>query len=481
MIPTVRDPENESLAEKLAYGSDEEKVAVFAQFTTQELRYLQHSWKFLGRPKQQEPEEDCQCGCKGRWLNWVLLSGRGFGKSRTGSEWVHKKAHDTYGRFHLVGATAADVRDIIVEGESGIMETMKPWNKCRYQPTKRAILWDNGAKALTFSAEEPERLRGHQCEAAWADELAAWTYMDETWRQLQLGLRLGPFPRTVVTTTPKPLPLIKRLVKDKRNHTTRGNTFENISNLSETFIHEITQTYEGTRFGRQEIEGEILDESDMALWSREILENLRVEPEVFWPSDETRGTAEGSIPPLKRIVIGVDPSMSFGSETAAETGIVVCGLGRNDHAYVLQDASGKYRPEQWAKKVATLYHYWMADRVIAEANQGHALVKHTIAVEDPTVAVKDVHAQKNKITRAEPISTAYERERVHHVGQFKELEDQMCQWEQGDPNSPDRMDAMVWAMTDLIGKKATITVSGIIDNELAGANYWRDEDPIRDF
>jgi phage terminase large subunit-like protein len=479
MIPTERDLENESPAERHAYGPDEERLAFYASLPPEQLAILPHDWNYWGRPKQQEPVEGCPCGCNGRWLNWVLLSGRGFGKSRTGSEWVHKRAYSTYGRFNLVGATAADVRDIIVEGESGIMNTMKPWNKCRYIPTKRAIVWENGAKALTFSAEEPERLRGHQCEAAWADELASWTYMDETWRQLQLGLRIGVFPRTVVTTTPKPLPLIKRLAKDKRNHLTVGSTFENISNLSETFINEITQTFEGTRFGRQEIYAEILEDSDMALWSRDLLDELRVEPDVFWPDEKTRGTPEGSVPAMKRIVIGVDPSMSFGTETAAETGIVVCGLGRNDHAYVLEDASGKYRPEQWAAKVAALYHHWMADRVIAETNQGHALVKHTIAVEDPSVAVKDVHAQKNKITRAEPISTAYERKRVHHVGTFKALEDQMCTWEQGDPNSPDRMDAMVWAMTDLIGKKALISVGNIVENELASRNYWRNEDALR--
>lgn len=471
MMLAERDLENESPAERMSYESDEFKAEFLKSFTPGQLRRLQYDWSYHGRPKQQEPE--------GEWLVWLILAGRGFGKTRTGAEWVHKNANSgKYGRFNLVGATAADVRDIIVEGESGILSTMKPWNKCRYISTKRTIEWDNGAKALTFSAEEPERLRGHQCEAAWADELAAWTYIDETWRQLQFGMRLGPNPRTVVTTTPKPLPLIKRLKKDPMNHVTIGGTYENRANLADAFINEITQTYEGTRFGRQEIHAEILEEAEMALWNRDLLDDGRVEPNIFWPDEKTRGTPEGSIPPLKRIVIGVDPAMTFKNESA-ETGIVVCGLARNDHAYVLEDASGKYKPEQWARKVAALYHHWMADRVVAETNQGHALVRHTIAVEDPTVAVKDVHAQKNKITRAEPISTAYERGRVHHVGDFKALEDQMCQWEQGDPNSPDRMDAMVWAMTDLIGKKALISVGNIVENELASANYWRHEDPTR--
>lgn len=465
-----QDSKHLSLASQFAAKmSPKERGELYASLTEEELRDTLEDWRFWGRPNQFAPGPDCE-GCKGRWLNWILLSGRGFGKTRTGAEWVHENVNNgTYGLFHLIGATAADVRDIMVEGESGILATAKRRNPVHYITTKRKLEWANGAKAILFSADEPERLRGPQCEAAWADELCAWRYDQEAWKQLQLGLRLGPFPRSVITTTPKPSVLLKRLVKDVRNHITVGSTYDNIGNLSEVFINEVVNALEGTRWGRQEIYAEILDDAETALWTRDLLESTRVSKEDFWPDpNEIHATN----PALTRIVIGVDPAMSFNNE-AAETGIVVCGLSRTGHAYVLQDASGKYKPEGWAAKVVALYDEWQADKIIAEKNQGGELVKYTIEVQDPNVPVKVVWASKNKIPRAEPISTAYERGRVHHVGNFPTLEDQMCQWELGNPDSPDRMDAMVWAMTELIGKQVTLTLPTFINNDLAGESYWR--------
>lgn len=426
------------------------------------------TWDFWARPNQLPPGPDCQCGCRGEWLYWLLLAGRGFGKTRTGAEWVHGVVNNgTYRLLHLVGATASDARDIMVLGESGLLATQKPQNRVKWSPTKRRLTWENGAEALIFSADEPDRLRGLQCEAAWGDELASWRY-PESWRQLQLGLRLGRFPRTIITTTPRPTPLIRSLVENERTHLTRGSTYENVTNLAEAFLQEITREMEGTRFGRQEIYAEILDESELAYWNRELLEDNRIS-EKKWRENPVR---------LKKVVIGVDVAVSFGAESA-ETGIVVCGLGMNDKAYVLQDASGKYRPDAWAAKVSALYHEWSKEapevRVVAEKNMGYDLIHHTITVEDPSVPVKLVHASKNKLTRAEPVATAYERGRVKHVGVFEKLEMQMCTYEAGDADSPDRMDALVWALTELVVGRQVITAIAAGTNELGSGDvpWWQ--------
>lgn len=457
-----------SMAERLSLLEPEERQAVLAQLVEdggeKGLEELMADWTFWARPNQLAPETGCECGCDGNWLNWVIIAGRGWGKTRTGAEWVHKVINNgTYKLMHLVGATAADARDIMVLGESGILGTQKKENPVRWSPTKRRLTWGNGAEALVFSADEPDRLRGLQCEAAWADELAAWRY-EEAWRQLALGLRLGPFPRTIVTTTPRPTRLVKKLVRNPRNHVTRGSTYDNTANLAEAFINEITTEMEGTRFGRQEIYAEILDDSELAFWNRDLIDDNRI----------TRDEA----PKYKKVVIGVDVAVSFGAESA-ETGIVVAGLGMDDRAYVVQDASGKYRPEGWAKKVSALYHEWSKDspevRVVAEKNQGYELIRHTIEVEDPSVPVKLVHASKNKLTRAEPVATAYEKGKVKHVGTFPELEEQMCSYEAGNPDSPDRLDALVWTLTELVvGRRISVAIS-MGGNELGRdePSYWR--------
>lgn len=473
-----------SPAEKLATLPDAERQAFLENLTAAEIVTLENDWHFWARPEQLPPGTDCECGCNGRWLVWLILAGRGWGKTRTGAEWCHENINSgLYRRIHLVGATASDVRDIMVEGPSGILATAKPENPVHYSPTKRKLEWANGAVALCFSADEPERFRGVQCEAAWADELASWRY-EESWKQLQLGLRLGKFPRTVVTTTPRPTRLIKRLARASlpthdsegnvitppRNHITKGTTYDNIANLAEAFIQEITQEYEGTRFGRQELYAEILEDSESALWTRELIEDHRIEP-----------TPGGDRVPkeLKKIVIGVDPAVTFGEESD-ETGIIVCGLDYSDKAWVLQDASGKYTAEGWARRVVDVYSSWEDEyfpesiMVVAEHNMGGELVERNIVVENPKVNVKLVRAKKSKVLRAEPVSTAYERHKVYHVGMFDKLEDQMCTYEAGSDNSPDRLDALVYALTELVVRRMGTVAVAMGANELASdGSYWK--------
>ncbi|MDI9846554.1 terminase family protein [Rhodoblastus sp. 17X3] len=394
---------------------------------------LEDDWASKARPQQLPPPDD-------EWTTWLILAGRGFGKTRTGSEWVRSIAEA--GKVHriaLVGPTAGDVRDTMVEGESGILSICPDWNRPTYEPSKRRLTWPNGCIATMFSSEEPERLRGPQHGAAWADELAAWRNVEETWSMLQFGLRLGERPRQVVTTTPKPLKIIKQLVaQDGQDvRVTRGSTYDNRENLAPTFFSQIVRKYEGTRLGRQELNAELLEDVQGALWTRDMIESSR------W--QDRKGVN------LRRIVVAVDPAVSV-SETSDETGIVVAAIDDNAEGCILEDLSGKYSPTEWASIAVRAYHRWEADRIVAEANQGGAMVESTIRVIDPNVAITLVHASRGKVARAEPISALYENGRVHHVGMFAELEDQLCSFEPGSNKSPDRLDALVWALTELMTK-----------------------------
>ena len=429
----------------------EERDAWIATLEPEEQRVLDHTWEFWARKNQIPPEGD--------WRTWLILAGRGWGKTRSGAEWVNEKAaKGTYKRMHLVGATASDIRDIMIEGPSGIIDTSPPWFRAQYFPTKRRVEWPNGAWALAFSADEPERLRGEQCEAAWCDELAAWRY-PEAWKQLLLGLRLGQHPRVVVTTTPRPTNIIKDLVKSPSSIVTTGTTFENFDNLAAAFTEEIVAQYEGTRDGRQELYAEILADAEGALWKTEQIEEDRVE--------------KSQVPELERTVVAIDPAVTFGEESS-ETGMVVAGRSPVGHGYLMQDASGRMRVEDWARKAIGLYHKWDADVIVAEKNQGGDLVKHTLQVYDDTVPVKLVHASKSKHTRAEPVAGVYEQRRIHHVGYFSELESQMVEWEPG-MDSPDRLDAMVWGFTELfIG--ANIQKFAMLRREAdlqTSESYWK--------
>ncbi len=363
---------------------------------------------------------------------WLLLAGRGFGKSRTGAEWVREQVESGRSRrIALVAPTAADVRDVMIEGESGLLAICPPWNMPVYESSKRRLTWPNGAIATTYSAEEPDRLRGPQHDAAWCDEVAAWRY-PETWDMLMFGLRLGVDPRCVVTTTPKPIPIIRNLLKNPTTAITRGSTYENRANLAEAFFEQIVAQYEGTRLGRQELYAEVLDDVEGALWTRALIDQHRVKV----------------APELKRIVVAIDPAITA-SDDSDETGIVVAGLGVDNHGYALDDLSLRASPDGWARRAVEAYHARKADRIVAEVNQGGDMVEYTIRTVDPRASIKKVHAARGKQTRAEPIVALYEQGRIHHVGVLPQLEEQMCNWVPG-MDSPDRMDAAVWAFTELM-------------------------------
>jgi phage terminase large subunit-like protein len=389
-------------------------------------------WRARARAEQLAPV--------GAWRIWLLLAGRGFGKTLAGSGWVHELIQAGYGRIALVAPTAADARDVMVEGVSGILETAPNWNRPQYEPSKRRLTWPNGASATTFSSEEAERLRGPNHDAAWCDELGAWNEPQATWDQLQFTLRTGRDPRITVTTTPKPFPLLRALVgrEGKDVVISRGSTFANAANLAPGFLEAIKARYGGTRLGRQEIEAELLSDTPGALWQLDWLDRDRVT----------------EAPELCRIVVAIDPAVS-NHEGSDETGIIVAGIDRANHVYVLEDLSGRYAPHEWAAIAIKAYRAYQADRIIAEKNQGGLMVEGTIRSLDRNVAFRGVHAARGKVTRAEPISALYEQRRVHHVATFRKLEDQMCSFTSDFDRSragygPDRLDALVWACTELV-------------------------------
>jgi phage terminase large subunit-like protein len=366
------------------------------------------------------------------------MAGRGFGKTRTGAEYIRDEV-ENHGarRIALVGRITSDVRDVMVEGESGILEISPPQFRPIYEPSKRKLTWPNGAIAKTFSAEKPDELRGPQHDLAWADELATWKYAQEAWDNLMLGLRIGRKPRIVTTTTPRPINLIRGLLERDGEDVVvvRGTTYENLHNLAPTFKDQIIRQYEGTRLGQQELEAILLDEVPGALWTRADIETPRVQ----------------KYPDLARVVVGVDPAATSGDE-ANQTGIVVAGKV-GDEGYVIEDKTLRASPEGWATAAINAYLDHEADLIIAEDNNGGEMVESTIKTAAKnmkvSVNVKRIRASRGKHTRAEPIAAMYEQGRIHHVGSFPELEDQMCTWVPGE-DSPDRMDAMVWAVTDLL-------------------------------
>lgn len=403
--------------------------------TPAELEALEWLWAFWARPGQTEPPGD--------WTAWLILAGRGYGKTRTAAEWARAQAERMPGsRGALVARTAADTRDVLVEGESGILAVSPPRFMPVYEPSKRRVTWPNGSVATLYSADKPDLLRGPQHHWAIADELAAWRY-PEAWDMLMMGLRLGNHPRVLIATTPRPTKIIRELLKDSTTAVTRGSTFDNRSNLAPAFFRQIIKRYEGTRLGRQELYAEVLDDVPGALWTRDTLDDGRV----------------SHFPALSRIVVAIDPATTV-TEESNETGIIVAGIDENEHGYVLEDGTVRGSPAQWAETAVKLYDRWSADRVIAETNQGGDMVEHTVrtAARDMAergerttrnVSFRQVRATRGKHTRAEPVSALYEQKRIHHVGMFAELEDQMCTWVPGE-DSPDRMDACVWAFTDLL-------------------------------
>ena len=386
-------------------------------------------WKFWRRENQLPPLED--------WRVWLVMAGRGFGKTRMGAEWVSEAALANPGaRIALIGATLTEARSVMVEGESGILN-LGGNERLTWEPSLRKLTWPNGTVATLYSAAEPESLRGPQHDFAWADEIAKWPMGIAAWDNLMLGLRLGERPRAMATTTPRPVPLVRRLVKEAGVVETRGSTRDNVQHLPPEFIDGVNALYAGTRWGRQELEGELIEDVAGALWSRDLLEQRRVL----------------AAPELKRVVIGVDPPISAHGDAC---GIVAVGLGIDGKAYVLCDhtVSGT-SPEGWARAVAGAVEAWGADRVVAEDNQGGNMVESTLRAADLAMPVKRVHASRGKSARAEPVAALYEAGRAFHVGAFPELEDQMCGLVvgggyEGPGRSPDRADALVWAMTELM-------------------------------
>ena len=401
----------------------------FITGASEDVRHLlRWDWDMKARPAQMLPKEP--------WTHWLILAGRGFGKTRTGAETVRKWVKTN--RFvNLVGATSDDAKDIMIEGESGILEICPKDERPVYKKHERKLVWPNGAVSLVFTADEPERLRGKQHEKLWADEMAAWRY-PEAWDQGKFGLRLGTKPQTVITTTPRPTRMMRELIYDPKCIVTRGSTYDNKENLAENFFEDIIGKYEGTRLGRQELNAEMLEDMPGALWNPKNLEEHRL---------------RDAAPAMRRVVVAVDPAIS-NQEHSDETGIVVCAVDETGHGYVLADLSGRYSPDEWSRKVIAAYHRYDADRIVAEANQGGDMVKHVIKSAMATAPITMVKASRGKFTRAEPVSALYEQGRVSHVGLFEELEDQMCGFtsdidRKAFGKSPDRVDALVWGFTDL--------------------------------
>ncbi len=396
-------------------------------------------WAFWQRGDQNCPAVD--------WRVWLVMAGRGYGKTRMGAEWVRDLASANPGaRIALVGATLAEARSVMMEGESGLL-ALTANDDVVWEPSLRKLTWPNKAVALLYSAAEPESLRGPQHDFAWADEIAKWPHGIATWDNLMLGLRLGTNPRAMATTTPRPVPLVRRLVKEAGVVRTNGRTSDNRPNLPAEFIDGVTALYEGTRWGRQELDGELIEDVAGALWSRDLLEKRRT---VLRPST---GSGPQDERVFKRIVIGVDPPVSAHGDAC---GIVAVGLGADGKAYVLADHSVKgASPEGWARAVAGAVEMWGADRVVAEDNQGGNMVESTLRAADLAMPVKRVHASRGKSARAEPVAALYEAGRAFHTAAFPELEDEMCGLVtgggyEGPGRSPDRADALVWAMTELM-------------------------------
>ena len=420
-----------SPADQLATLPKPDQAAFLASLSEDEAESLLYDWRgFLARPEQIAPDGD--------WDIWLVLAGRGFGKTRAGAEWV--KEQEAAGARHiaLVAETAADGRDVMVEGESGLLSIYPESERPLYEPSKRRVTWPSGARATLYNATEPDQLRGPQYDAAWCDELAKWRYARETWDQLQFGLRLGDHPRVMITTTPRPIELIKAIVagQEGRVAVTRGRTMDNAANLAETFMRKIVGRYQGTRLGRQELDAEILGDIPGALWTMANLDAHRrhVQPEN-----------------LGRIVVAVDPAVSEG-EDSNEHGIIVAGMTSDNEGVVLADVSVSGSPLDWARKAIAMYDDFGADGIVAEVNQGGDMVPYTLRSVRKNIKVIEVRASRGKHVRAAPIASLYEQGRISHIGAFPDLETQMTQMTdagyEGD-GSPDRVDALVWAFSAL--------------------------------
>ncbi|MDE2595753.1 MAG: DNA-packaging protein [Sphingomonadales bacterium] len=416
---------------------EKQRLANLRKLNPLQREELQYHWTLWARADQLPPA--------GPWRTWVVMAGRGFGKTRAGAEWVRDVAEtNPDARFALVAASLGEARAVMVEGDSGLLTISPPDRGPIYEPSLRRLSWPNGAQATLYSAGEPEALRGPQHSHTWCDELAKWDNAGGragmAWDNLTLGLRLGENPQALVTTTPRAVPLLRRLLEGDDLAVTRGKTEDNHANLPTRFLSDIRRTYRGSLLARQELDGELIEDVPGALWSRSLIEACR-EPAA-------------SAPPV-RTVIGVDPPASTGGDAC---GIVVCALGEDGLGRVLADASiTGASPESWARAVANAARVWQADRVVAEANQGGDMVATVLRAAELSLPLRLVHASRGKVARAEPVAALYEAGRVRHAGQFPKLEDELCGLitggtYQGPGRSPDRADALVWALTELLLK-----------------------------
>lgn len=408
--------------QSLAMLPEAERHQTLKSLNDKEAEALYYDWEFWARPNQLPPPGD--------WLVWLIMAGRGMGKTRAGAEFVLREIRmGRVNRIALVAKTPADARDVMIEGDSGLLSISPPRDRPLYEPSKRRLTWKNGAMALVFSSKEPDQLRGPQYDLAWGDEIRTWYYPQETWDNLMFGLRLGEHPRVVVTTTPLPISVIKNIMKAPDTVITTGTTYDNAANLAPSFFRQIISKYEGTRLGRQEIKAELLEDVPGALWSRAII--------GYRPA-----------PDLCRVVVAIDPA-STSSEDSDETGIVVAGKGIDGRGYILADRSARVSPDGWARRAIQGYDDYKADRIIGEVNNGGEMVHLTIkTVRD--APYKAVHASRGKQARAEPVAALYEQGKISHVQVFEELEDQMVTWTPESGESPDRLDALVWAITELM-------------------------------
>lgn len=442
-LANVVDPENmgRSPAEIVDAMPDSKRAKLISELHKAGLlEELQYYWPFWARPKQRTPK----CTATGLpWAFWIVQAGRGFGKTRIGVEQERIWSREVP-ISHIIAPTGSDIHKVILDGPAGIMSCTRPQERPRFQTKDSTLLWPNGHKTLIFSAEEPERLRGPQCYKMWCDELPAWKYPEKTWDNAVFGLRLGSSPQCVITTTPRPIKIYKELLKDPGTVITRGSTIDNKRNLSPRFLAQVLKRYEGTRLYRQEALGELLEDNPGALWTLDMIDADRIDPELFW---------RDIYPTLTRVVVAVDPAVSSNADSD-ETGIVTCGRdgARLPHFYVFDDRSCVERPNGWATKAVASYNQWNADRIVGEVNNGGEMVEETIRNVDRNVSYTAVHASRGKITRAEPVSALYEKHRIHHVGVFATMEDQMCNYDPATASfSPDRMDAAVWGVTELMG------------------------------
>ncbi len=440
-------PELRSGAASLAYATPQETHDFLSSLSENALQSLPYMFEFWALDHQMPPD--------GNWRSWVILGGRGAGKTRAGAEWVRSMVEGDLPldegaakRVALVGETFDQVRDVMVFGDSGILACSPPDRRPEWQATRRRLVWPNGAIAECYSASSPEGLRGPQFDAAWVDELGKWHKGQEAWDMLQFGLRLGQHPQQVVTTTPRNVPVLKRILEASSTVKTSAPTEANAAYLADNFLEEVRTRYGGTRLGRQELDGEMLEDVEGALWHASMLEELRV----------------SELPEFDRVIVAVDPAVTSHKSSDA-CGIMVVGatFGENRRdwrAYVLQDATTRGRSTlEWAQVAVEMAEKYGADRIVAEVNQGGELVEQLMRQVDATVPYKALHAQKGKATRAEPVAALYEQKRVLHYGDLSELEDEMCQMTPTGfrgSGSPDRLDALVWAVTELLLGKAAV-------------------------